>query len=117
IGKRRRRTNVFAGTPASTAPLIAYLTGLNGQTASKFCSSKSFSRGPNDSVLFCVISTGGTPGVGSKVAVGVGLSDGLGVTAETGRKPDEAKRMTIKKSRPNIFRMGINLIESTYIVT
>ena len=55
--------------------------------------------------------------MGSKVAVGIGLSDGLGVTAETGRKPDEAKRMTIKKSRPNIFRMGINLIESTYIVT
>ena len=55
--------------------------------------------------------------MGSKLAVGVGLSDGLGVIAETGKKPDEAKRMTKKKSRPNIFRMGICLIESMYIVT
>jgi len=36
MGRRRRSTSVLAGTPEATLDLIAYLTGLNGQTFPNF---------------------------------------------------------------------------------
>jgi hypothetical protein len=46
IGRRSRSTIVLAGTPAATAPRIAYLTGFPGQTEPNVCDFRIFSKGP-----------------------------------------------------------------------
>jgi hypothetical protein len=117
IGKSSKSTMVFAGTPAETAPLIAYLTGLNGQTGPIFWFSKRVSKGPSDSVLFWVISTGETAGVDTGEAETDAAADsvaaGSGATAfacaEFGQRV--AKPKTTPNNIENIFRMGINYLK------
>ncbi len=69
-GKRRRSTIVFGGTPASTAPRIAYLIGLKGNTGPKTCSRKSISKGSTVSSVSWV-----------KSGLGVGVDSGVGATS------------------------------------
>ena len=51
-GNRRSKTIVFAGTPAETAPLTAYLMGFPGQTGPRDWDFKIDSNGPKTSSVF-----------------------------------------------------------------
>ena len=77
ITGRSKRRIVLAGTPDSTAVLMAYFIGFFGHIEPNTCSSNIFSKGPKVSLVGWVISLAGTTvscGVGKITGVGVGLN-------------------------------------------
>src|SRR5258706_820500 len=78
IGKRSKSTIVFTGTPEPTAPLIAYLMGLYGQTEINCCDIIRVSKGPKVSSLFRVMS-GTVVGVAVATTVALAEADGNGL--------------------------------------
>jgi hypothetical protein len=113
IGRSSNKTIVFAGTPAATAPRIAYLTGLYGQTGPRNWEPSMDSKGPKVSSVFWVMS--GT-GVGAGVITGVALAVASGEGVKVGRTlvwaDTEAPPVRNRKINPintltNIRRMGV----------
>lgn len=110
IGRSSKSTIVFAGTPAPTAPLMAYLTGLK-RADPKTCSLRSFSKGPKVWGIFWVKS-GTITGVdvGTSVGVANGLGEGLTLTAKDnpGLKRVARKKANTAKDKISSLRIGIS---------
>src|SRR4030043_1504031 len=103
-GRRRRRTIVFGGTPALTAPLIAYLRKLKRQRDPNFCSFNILLKGSVVSSVFWVRSVLGiSVGIGISVTCGVRVAEGeavgviLAYETPTGKTAIITKKKEIKR--------------------
>jgi hypothetical protein len=104
-GRRSRRTIVFGGTPALTAPFIEYLRKLKGKIEPNFCSFNIRLKGSVVSSVFWVRSVLGTKvGIGISVAKGASVAEGEAVGVILA-KDVLTEKMAIKTKKINIERV------------